>query len=688
VAKDPYKYFRIEARELLDGLQQGLLEIERGSSDPDLVAKLLRFAHSLKGSSRVVKLTGIGERAHALEEALAPFRQGSRPMPQEQAGALLRLLDEIGERLGAIDAPADAAPTAQGLARTTAVEPLDTVRIEVRAMDDLLDGITEATVQVSALQRDGVALQQVQRLAGILVDQLSVGGMGVASVAAEGGGRAKAFRLAEELKRSLDVVQRSVSRGAANVSAELAQIGEAANGLRLLPASSLFAPLDRVSRDAAQSLGKAVVFHASGGDTRLDAQVLIELRPALVQLVRNAVAHGIETPGERVAAGKPTAGRVDLTVERRADKVAVRCRDDGRGIDVEALRRSLVAQGLLPSSEARSLDLAGIFQILLRGGVTTTRTVTEVSGRGVGLDVVREAAARLNGEIAVRSEAGRGTDIEVCVPVSLTSLAVLQVEVAGVVVSLPLEHVWQTVRIARADVVRSGDGDSILFEGQVIPLLPLAKALRRQTAPTTKPFHPAVVVRSGEAAAAVGVDRLLGLANVVVRSLPTEVEADAIISGASLDAEGNPQLVLDAGGLLQAARAGAGGRAHAELVAERPVLVVDDSLTTRMLEQSILESAGYEVHVAASAEEALGKATERPYGIFIVDVEMPGMDGFEFVTRTRADPVLRSVPAILLTSRESVDDKRRGREAGASAYIVKGEFDQAVLLQTIRNLVG
>jgi two-component system chemotaxis sensor kinase CheA len=202
------------------------------------------------------------------------------------------------------------------------------------------------------------------------------------------------------------------------------------------------------------------------------------------------------------------------------------------------------------------------------------------------------------------------------------------------------------------------------------------------------PFHPAVVVRSAEAVAAVGVDRLLGIANAVVRSLPPEAQADALIAGASLDAEGNPQLVLNANGILDAARVAEADAAHVAFVPERPVLVVDDSLTTRMLEQSILESAGYEVHVAASAEEALGKAAERPYGIFIVDVEMPGMNGFDFVAKTRADPALRSVPAVLLTSRESVDDKRRGREAGASAYIVKGEFDQTVLLRTIRDLVG
>jgi two-component system chemotaxis sensor kinase CheA len=685
VATDPYKYFRIEARELLEALGRGVLELEKGAGDSDLIPKLLRLAHTLKGASRVVKLVDVAERAHAFEEVLAPYRRRSGPLPEAQLGALLGLLDAIGEGIKTIEAAPGAA--ASGAARPQATDDaLETVRVEVREMDDLLEGVTEATVQVNSLRRDAAAMDRIQRLAGVLVDQLgaprSGGQRGV-------GASAKALSLAEELKRSLDALQRNLSTSAAQVSSELSQVRDAANRLRLLPARSLFAALERVSRDAAQSLEKAVTFHASGGDARLDGHVLLVLRGALVQLVRNAVAHGIESREERALAGKPAAGRVELVVELRGDKVAFHCRDDGRGIDVEALRRAAASRGLIPASEAQALDLQGVFELILKGGLTTTRTVTEVSGRGIGLDVVREAAARLKGEIGVRSEPGRGTDVELCVPVSLSSLAVLQVDVAGVAASVPLDSVCRAMRVADAEIARSGERDSVLYEGQVIPFVPLAKALRRKTVAVGAPrFHSVVVVRSGSALAAVGVDRLLGTANVVVRSFPPEVEAEPIVRGASLDTEGNPQLVVDPAGILAAARAGQSERAKADASPRRPLLVIDDSLTTRMLEQSILESAGYVVHLAASAEEGLAKAAERTYGLFIVDVEMPGMDGFEFVSRTRADAVLRSIPAVLLTSRESDEDKRRGREAGASAYIVKGEFDQGALLQTIRGLVG
>jgi two-component system chemotaxis sensor kinase CheA len=409
----------------------------------------------------------------------------------------------------------------------------------------------------------------------------------------------------------------------------------------------------------------------------------------LLHVVRNAVAHGIESDAERTAVGKPPVGRIDLEVERRGHRVAFLCRDDGCGVDVEAVRREAARRGLVPPSELAAMGDQGILRLMLKGGLSTKGTVTEVSGRGIGLDVVRDVATRLRGEVSIQSDPGRGTTMEICVPVSLSALPAIVVDAGGIAASVPLEAVRRTLRLAEGDIARSPQSDSIVYEGKVIPFVPLAKALRRQASSHRSQRRcSAVVVRSGETLAAVGVDRLVGTANVVVRSLPSSAHADAIVAGASLDAEGNPQLVLDAEGLVAAALAGCGAVAEAQGASKRPVLVIDDSLTTRMLEQSILESAGYTVELATSAEEALGKTRNRHYGLFVVDVEMPGMNGFEFVAQTRADPVLRETPAILVTSRESEEDRRRGQEAGARAYIVKGEFDQGFLLQTIRELMG
>jgi two-component system chemotaxis sensor kinase CheA len=241
--------------------------------------------------------------------------------------------------------------------------------------------------------------------------------------------------------------------------------------------------------------------------------------------------------------------------------------------------------------------------------------------------------------------------------------------------------------VAEHDIARSADGDSIVYAGKVIPFLALSSALGRKTVVDSKRrFWSAVILEASSGLAAIGVDRLLGTNLVVVKSLPSLAKAATVVAGASLDVHGNPQLVLDPEGLVTAAQRGR-ATTHEPICARRvAVLVVDDSLTTRMLEQSILESAGYEVEVATSGEEALEKARAKQFGLFLVDVEMPGMDGFEFVERTQADPALRTVPAILVTSRSALEDRRRGEQVGARGYVIKNEFDQGSLLRMIGEL--
>jgi two-component system chemotaxis sensor kinase CheA len=336
---------------------------------------------------------------------------------------------------------------------------------------------------------------------------------------------------------------------------------------------------------------------------------------------------------------------------------------------------------------------------VLLSGVTTAGTVTELSGRGVGLDVLHEAATQLAGEVTIRSLPGRGTTIDVCVPISMTSLTALLVEAGEVTAALPLDRVRKTARVSDGEIARSGAQDAILIDGAVLPFLPLGEALGLPAAKaaTTPAGHglrywSAVVLGHddgpGARLAAIGVDRLVGTAELVLRPLPLLAGALPVVAGASLDAEGTPQLVLDSAALVAAAGASRRRSASVPVAAPAPVLIVDDSLTTRMLEQSILESAGYRVETVTSGEEGLERAHSRPFSLFVVDVDMPGMNGFEFVERTRSDPELQAIPAILVTSRDSSEDRSRGVRAGAQAYIVKGEFDQGQLLDTIRRLVG
>jgi two-component system chemotaxis sensor kinase CheA len=665
-AKDPYKYFRVEGRELLDGLTKGVLELEKGVAGKEAVGHLLRLAHTLKGAARVVKQSAIADIAHEIEERLSPHRDGGA-LGRAKIDELLRLLDGIGSGLKSLDEEAPRAANAEA--------PVETVRIEIGEVDTLLRGVAEAGVQLTALRQQEAQLEHGRRLADALLQQLR----GVPQVRS----------LAEELAETLERVQRGFGGGVDQVERELIQVRDTADRLRLLPASVVFAALERAVRDAARSLERRAELRTSGGENRVDAHVLGKVGEALLHLVRNAVAHGIEDERDRRAAGKPPVGAIEVSVEQRGSRLIFMCSDDGGGIDVDAVRAVAIRRGLVQAGAARQLDLDEAVQLLLKGGVSTTPVATLTSGRGVGLDVVRAVAAQLRGEVLVRSTRGRGTTVELRVPISLSSVGALLVKAADLIVAIPLAAAPRVVRVEAADVARSGARESILYEGTAIPFLPLGRALARST-PNARAARAwsVVVVQSEGSFTAVGVDRLLGAAEVVVRPLPSTVAASPLVAGASLDAEGNPRLLLDPAGIARAARTELATSA-APSVAERPVvLVVDDSLTTRMLEQSILESAGYEVDLATSGEEGLEKARARRYNLFLVDVEMPGIDGFEFVARTRTDPLLRETPSMLVTSRGAVEDKRRGEQVGARAYIVKSEFDQERLLKTIRGLIG
>jgi two-component system chemotaxis sensor kinase CheA len=342
-------------------------------------------------------------------------------------------------------------------------------------------------------------------------------------------------------------------------------------------------------------------------------------------------------------------------------------------------RQGLADAASMPDEEA-------LLRLLLRGGVSTSAVVTEVSGRGVGLDVAREVAQRLGGKLSARTSAGQGTTIELAVPLSLASQEVIIVAAGGTSVGLPQEALRRALRLAASDVGRSGQRETVEVDGRAVPYVALSRLLDATASAGTPGRLSALLVEHAGVRAVIGVDRPEDVASLVLRPLPELAPKWDLAAGIALAVDGTPILVLDAEALVQAA-----GRAEALPAARAavhdPVLVIDDSVTTRMLETSILESAGYTVDAAVSAEEGLERARRRRYALFLVDVEMPGMDGFTFVERTRADPALRDTPAMLVSSRASLADRQRGAAAGAQGYIVKGEFVQDEFLARVRQLV-
>ncbi|WP_189113600.1 hybrid sensor histidine kinase/response regulator [Pilimelia terevasa] len=735
--QDPLRYFRIEARELVEQLSQGILDLELEAADPDIVGRLLRAAHTFKGAARVVGQNALAEQAHAVEDLLMPYRQSTERVPRETVAPLLALADEMSAAVAAL-APAPAAdppapvagPPAGTPAPTTvrvqpasagppagpvagdpasgpagpprdpapAAAPAGTlpaqaagfaaVRADAQDVDELLDVVGEAHAQFAPLRRQVHAVERTRRSAKLLADRLRAraGQTGdEPPTRTAQSGHATAARLAGELA----TLARHLTDSVEYLERELDEVRRRAEHLRLVPASGMFTSLRRAARGVADAEGKRVVFEARGGDLRLDPQVLTLVGSAMLHVVSNAVSHGIEPPDARTAAGKRPEGHVEVHAERRGRHGAFICRDDGRGLDLTALRAAAARTGWHPSGDADQ-DLQELVPLLMRGGISTAPQVTAVSGRGIGMDVLRDISHQLGGEVSIQTAPGGGTTVELRVPLTVVSLRGLNVRAAGVLATVPLDAVRGCLRLDSEETARAAGAGALPYEGRLLPYLPLADLLPGDDRAEPARTAVAIILAAGAETVAVGADELLGTTALVARPLPELTPADAVVDGVTVDVEGIPRIVLDPHALVaRAARdtpepdAGHGGDA-----AERAtILVIDDSLTTRMLERSILESAGYRVDVAASGEEGLAKATAGDYSLFLVDIDMPGIDGFTFTARTRAEPDLSHVPVILVSSRTSAEDRRRGAEAGASGYMAKSEFNQGELLERIRKLV-
>lgn len=669
MAKDRYKYFRIETREILDGLSNGVMELERGGTDGARLDNLFRLAHTLKGAARVVEQDGIADAAHAIEDLLARYRDGADAACADE---ILHQLDAIALDLASLGVEGAARAPARDSEREEPVRTSDfeAVRVHLSAFDALLASLSEAGAQLDAMKRESGVLVDALRLA----SDLAISHPDVQGVF--------------ELKAALGKLQHALGDRLDRAERDFGESRELANELRLVPASAIFPELQRAVRDTGSRLGKRVAFRTTGGEQRLDSHVLGGIRDALLHLISNGIDHGLEPEHERLARGKAPEGLIELSVFRKGSRVAFRLRDDGRGVDIGAVQQAAAQRAMLDPHEATTLEIASAIRLIFRPGFSTAGQVSAVSGRGIGLDAVNSLVSKFKGELHFDTKRGEGTTLELVVPVSLASIRALLVALETFAVAVPMDAVVRTLRLPAGEVTSHGGTETILLDGEVIPFMPLWEVFAENEPAAATEVWSVVIVRFEDRLAAIGVNRLVGMADLLVRPLPALVGTLPLVIGTAFDADGTPQPVLDPQGLVAAARARTRAEHPAQAAPALPILVIDDSLTTRMLEQSILESAGFTVALATHAEEGLVMARQRRYGLFIVDVEMPGMSGFEFIAATRDDARLADTPAILVTSRATAEDRRRGLEVGARAYIVKGEFDQGVFLQTVRGLVG
>lgn len=743
-----------------------LLEAEPGVDEKrEILVRLFRAAHSLKGAARAVELPAIEQVCHQLEDVFRGVQTDALvPTPElcsvmfsaadaiEAAGMQLRekaVLDD-----GALES---LLPQLQQAARgeTVVVEspPVEDVAVEPTESVDRSDAVAEAPQPPSApplddapsqppgrparrrsfsssvrvaegkldslLAQTGELLVARQRVEGrpADVDELSrfvsdwkaewqsVERLLRSLVRREEGdpllrrSPRLAARLADvvestgdnlrQLERRLDRLKRDLTADARQLEHAGASLQDDVHGIRMLPFAQACAGLERVIRDVGRTTGKDVQLVVEGGEIEVDRAVLEGLGDPLLHLVRNAVDHGVETDDERRALSKPTPAKVVVSAALRGSQVDVVVADDGRGLDLERIREKLRQRGMnVPSDEHE------VVRSIFLPGFSTAEIVTDLSGRGVGMDVVRSQVESLRGSIDVATMPGLGTRFTLSVPLTLTTVSALFVEAAGRTFAIPVDNVRKLVRL-KPDAIRRAQGREVLsLDGRVLPVMSLADALGLpQVEGTEQRTRPAVVLTNGDDAGVFLADAVLNEQEVVVKNLGARISRTRHVAGGILLRSGEVALLLNAANLLRVAAgstrsapAAAARVKPAEAVARR-LLVVDDSMTTRSLLKSILESAGYNVTAATDGADAWDRLNRDAFDVVVSDVDMPRMSGFELTETIRGSGRFENMPVVLVTARDSEEDKSRGIAAGADAYLVKSAFDQQNILETIEQLV-
>jgi two-component system chemotaxis sensor kinase CheA len=484
------------------------------------------------------------------------------------------------------------------------------------------------------------------------------------------------------------------------VRADARRVNQATNELhddlrraRMLPASTIFETFPRMVRDLAREQDKEVRLEIHRGDTEVDRAILEQVKAPLTHLLRNCVDHGLEEPDARHAAGKPREGTITLAASQQGDSVLIEVADDGAGIDLDKVKTTAAERGLLGTQPTAMSDREAL-SLIFRSGLSTSGLITDVSGRGVGLDVVRNNVEGLGGTIDLHTRWGQGTTFSLVMPLTITTTRCVLVRLNEQSFALPVNNVIRTIRINAGDVYEAEGREAILLPDGPLPLRNLASVLDLPQGRWQEGNRPALVVRSAESTVALLVDEILGVEEAVVKSLPRPLLRVRHAAGATVLGTGQIVVVLNTADIVRSAMRSEivpitrdGEEGVAEEARPGVILLADDSITTRTLERNILQAAGYEVPVAVDGLEAWTSLQADGADLVVSDIQMPRMDGFQLTAKIRSDERFRHLPVVLVTSLESSADRERGIEVGADAYIGKSSFDQEQLLDVIRRLI-
>lgn len=745
-----------EAREHLGKMSDGISLLADGAADASLVNSLFRSAHTIKGSARMMKLAVISETAHKMEDVLGALRDGKIPFSRDISqllyraiDAMARMVDCVAEKPAAPEFPRidedlrheleevlkptalenEKAPFSGGQDSSLSAKPLhkEALPLPVTSLPDAPDAGQMAPGKEEALPPSAeIALPAVEtrpkrsetvRLRLDKLDEL-IKLMGE-TVASHARMRQRLLDIRElesvfdqtgEDRKNMELLRRFRRNLTDDAQAQeqlMNELHAKVLSMRMLPLSVIFDVAGRAVREMARAQGKQAECVISGAEVELDRQMIEHLSDPVIHLLRNAVDHGLESPQQRKAAGKEATGRVFLASRQEEGRVVIEIGDDGAGIDTDAIRSKAISRGLLKESAAVDLSREDLLEMIFLPGFSTRAIITDTSGRGVGLDVVKRSIVdQLHGEVSLNSQPGTGAVFSLRLPLSLAVMRVLIVSADGCPFGFIARNVVSLRRFPEDFLVRvAGSRHAVILDNEFVPVVPLSELVRmppgqdglaRQSSARKEKGLLLVIVQDGAEKLALLVDELLDEYDMVIKPLPEHMRKLSMVSGLVMTGKNELVSILHAPTLLEVSRRlsksalekeGA-GKTQKEMASKARILVVDDSLTTREVFKDLLEAYHYQVTLAEDGQDGLARALTEQFDAVLTDVEMPNMDGFSLTRRLRSEEQYRHVPIVIITSREKEEDKRRGIEAGADAYIVKSGLNQGSLIDTLQAVLG
>ncbi|CAK9890948.1 MULTISPECIES: hybrid sensor histidine kinase/response regulator [Pseudomonas] len=740
--------FSLEAEAQTQVLSAGLLALERNPTQADQLEACMRAAHSLKGAARIVGVDAGVSVAHVMEDCLVGAQEGRLLLRPEHIDALLQGTDllmriatpgdvsidaavqtflvQMAALLdpGAAPAPAVAAPAPLPELEPVAVEPPSVepepeaeaapvrsgkrtgeggervLRVTAERLNSLLDLSSKSLVETQRLKPYLATLQRLKRMHGQSIRALD----GLKQQLESSGQSPEVQDALAQAQRLLGETQQILLQQASDLdefgwqASQRAQLlYDTALACRMRPFADVLTGQSRMVRDLGRSLGKQVRLEIEGEKTQVDRDVLEKLEAPLTHLLRNAVDHGIESPERRLVAGKPLEGQIRLRASHQAGLLVLEISDDGGGVDLAHLRQSIVERQLSPAETVAQMSEAELLTFLFLPGFSLRDRVTEVSGRGVGLDAVQHMVRQLRGSIELTQTSGQGSCFHLEVPLTLSVVRSLVVEVGAEAYAFPLAHIERTLELPAEAIVQIEGRQHFWHEGRHIGLVAASQLLNRPPSQDEGQSIKVVVIREREMLYGVAVERLIGERVLVVMPLDARLgKVQDISAGALLD-DGAVVLIIDVEDLLRSVekllstgrleRIERGQRSVREAARKR-VLVVDDSLTVRELERKLLSNKGYEVAVAVDGMDGWNALRSEDFDLLITDIDMPRMDGIELVTLLRRDSRLQSLPVMVVSYKDREEDRRRGLDAGADYYLAKASFHDDALLDAVVELIG